>query len=84
MQSLLSRVRELMSVSGFVEPRCELDSHADTCAFGAQCWVLATYSHTLSVSGFDPSLGSIPNIKVVKIAVAYDCPCTLGTFYFGI
>jgi len=42
--------------------------------------VLATYSHTLSVSGFDPSLGSIPNIKIAKIAVAYDCPFTLDTF----
>ena len=84
MESLLSRVRELMSVSGEVVLRCKLDLHADTCSFDVHCWVLATYLHTLSVSGFDPLLGSIPTIKVAKIAVAYDCPCTLGTFYFGI
>ena len=73
MESLLPRVRELMSVSGEIVLRCKLDLHADTCSFDVHCWVLATYSHTLSVSGFDPLL-----------AVAYDCPCTLGTFYFGI
>ena len=65
MNSLLSRVRFISSVSdGVTVIRCELDSHADTCAFGKHCWVLATYSETLNVSGFDPSLGSIPNVKL--------------------
>ena len=70
-----------MSVYGdIVEIRCELDSHADTCAFGKHCLVLATYSETLTVSGFDPTLGTIPNVKLAKVAVAYDCPLSLHTY----
>ena len=69
-----------MSVSNAVDVRCELDSHANTCAFGKQCLVLATYTHSLDVSGFDPSLGSICNVKVAKVAIAYDCPLNLNTY----
>lgn len=69
-----------MSVSHNSIPLCELDSHADTCAFGKHCTVLETYNHTLSVSGFDKSLGSLSNVKVAKVAVAFDCQLTMKSY----
>ena len=53
--------------------RCELNSHAETCAFDNSCRVLPTYPHTLTkVTGFHFSIQKTQNVKVAKVAVAYD------------
>ena len=75
---LVSRV--LMSVTSGWDPRVHLDSHADTCAFGKNCFVLHTYPQTVNVSGFHSSMNSLNNIKVACVAIAYDCLLTHETF----
>ena len=60
--------------------RCELDSHADTCAFGKNSYVLEETTQEVSVAGFHPEMKEIKNVKVVTAAVAYDCPYTLATY----
>ena len=61
-------------------PRCELDSHADTCLFGRHCRVLHTYSHTLNVTGFHSSMKTLKNVHVACVCVAYDCVSTMSTY----
>ena len=62
------------------EPRCELDSHADTCVFGKYCRVLQTYSHTLDVTGFHSSMNTLKNVHIACVCVAYDCLTTMNSF----
>jgi hypothetical protein len=58
----------------------ELDTHADTCCFGGNVFVL---SHDLSqhamVEGFHPELGSV-RTPIVSVAVAYDDATTYTTY----
>ena len=60
--------------------RMELDSHADTCALGKECLVVGDSGRTVEVGGFEDSIGSIPDVKIVHAAVAYDCPKTFNTY----
>jgi len=62
------------------EPRCELDSHVDTCIFGKLCRVLHTYSHTLDVTGFHSSMNALKNVHIACACVAYDCATTMNTY----
>ena len=59
---------------------CELDSHADTCAFGANCFILHETSQQVSVQGFHPNMQELQGVKIVTAAVAYDCPELFVTF----
>jgi hypothetical protein len=54
----------------------ELNSHADTCAINNFACVLEYTSKIAEVSGFSPSLDTMTNIPIVKMAVAYDNPQT--------
>ena len=65
---------------GHEHARVELDSHADTCAFGACCLVLKDTGKVISVEGFNGKLGSIPDVPICTVAVAYDCPKTGKTY----
>ena len=60
--------------------RLELDSHADTCAFGIGCLVVFDTGKLVSVGGFDQTLGSKQGAAIATIAVAYDCPITFQTY----
>ena len=60
--------------------RMELDSHADTTALGKGCVVLQDTGRTVTVEGFDGSIGSMKNVPIVTAAVAYDCLSTFKTF----
>lgn len=62
------------------ETRCELDSHADTCAFGKNSFIISETSQSVSVAGFHPDMKEIQNVRIVTAAVAFDCPATLSTF----
>lgn len=62
------------------ETRCELDSHADTCAFGQNSYIISETSQAVSVAGFHPDMKEIRDVRVVTAAVAYDCPITFTTF----
>jgi hypothetical protein len=60
--------------------RNELDTHADTCCFNENCFVLSIdQSQTAMVTGFSPDLGSI-DVPIASIAVAYDDPITYTTY----
>ena len=59
---------------------CELDSHADTCAFGQHAAILQRTGMTTGVDGFTSSLGSLEQIEIVTAAVAFDCDATLRTY----
>jgi len=62
------------------EVRCELDSHADTCAFGRNSYIVSETSQKVSVAGFHPDMKEINDVRIVTAAVAYDCPETYTTF----
>ena len=40
------------------------------------CLITHEYDKTVNVTGFDPSQGSVKDLKVVSAALAYDCPLT--------
>ena len=71
--------------------RCELDSHADTCCFGANCYVVAKSNRTVDVTGFISDLGTVNEVSIASCAVAFDDPLTYTTvviifhqsLYFG-
>ncbi len=58
--------------------RLELDSHADTCAFGPGVRVI-NEGATLEVHGYDAS-STTNKATVATVAVAYDCPTTFNTY----
>jgi hypothetical protein len=60
--------------------RLELDSHADTCAFGPGCLIVFDTGRLVCVAGFDSTLGTKSGAAIATIAVAYDCPTTLRTY----
>ena len=60
----------------------EMDSHADTCCFGAaHCLVLRKHDYVVEVSGFHPDLSPLKDVPVVQCVVAYDDPITFKTWY---
>ena len=58
----------------------ELDSHADTCAFGSACLILQETGRTVTVEGFGEDLALLDDVPIVTAAVAYDCPTTGHTY----
>ena len=56
--------------------KAELDSHADTCSFGRNAYLVRDTGETVSVGGFIDSLGTVIRVPVVTAAVAYDDPTT--------
>ena len=59
----------------------ELDSHADTCCFRSDAFVLSEdSSQHVSVSRFLPSMKMKNEIQVGSMAVAYDDPASYNTY----
>jgi hypothetical protein len=69
-----------VSVSSDVHSHAELDSHADTCAFGDSAFIFQDTYQSALVSLFLQSLGSITDVRIVTAAIAYGCPETFTTF----
>jgi hypothetical protein len=64
---------------------CELDSHADTCC-GSQALLLSEdLLNWVDVTMFMSNLGTVSNVPIVSIAVAYDCANSYQTYilYFS-
>jgi hypothetical protein len=76
----LNRVLSTVNVSSVIYSHAELDSHADTCAFGESAFIVQDTLLSASVSPFLRSLGSIADVRIVTAAIAYDCPDTFTTF----
>ena len=68
--------------SGLADHSClsELDSHADTCCFGQHCLVLGVTAISVEVVPFLPSIGTVKDISVCTVAVAYDDPLSHSTY----
>ena len=60
--------------------RVELDSHADTCAFGSNCLVVQDSGDSVRVQGYAGTAGKSHRAKIVTAAVAYECPTTFNTY----
>jgi hypothetical protein len=58
----------------------ELDSHADTCSFGRNAYIVHETGETITVSGFIDELGTVKKVPIVTAAVAYDDPATYQTY----
>ena len=50
----------------------KLDSHADTCVLGNNALITHSYGRTVTVTGYDPSLGQLTNLDIVSDQVAYE------------
>ena len=64
--------------------RTELDSHADVTVLGKNVLVLTDFDRPVTVTGYDPASPSLPNVKTVGAAVAYDDPKTGQTIMLTI
>ena len=60
--------------------RTEMDSHADTCAFGGQAYMVQDAGDHVNVDGFVATIGSVKKVPICTMAVAYDCPFTFNTY----
>lgn len=74
----LQRVAAAMQQKG--PGRAELDSHCDTCSFGHDAVLVYDTGQRVAVDGFIGSLGSVTQVPVGTVAVAYDCPSSLQTY----
>jgi hypothetical protein len=69
-----------MAVSNFTtslapdEHTTNLDSHADTCVIDKHCLVTHVYDKTVSVTGYDPKLGSMKGMQIISASLAYIDP----------
>ena len=61
------------------ETSLELDLHADTCCVGKEALVIYDYDRPVTVSGYDPQLGS-RDFKKVSTVLEYTHPLT-GQIY---
>jgi hypothetical protein len=62
-------------LDGKHETTLEFDSHADTCVLGRNALIILDYNRSVSVVGYDESLGS-KTYQTVSGVVAYDDPQT--------
>ena len=70
----------VLSSTSTLTNRCELDSHADTCAFDPDgCFVLSTSSESINVTGFHNGL-KINDVRIGNVCLAYDCPIDHRTY----
>jgi hypothetical protein len=76
----LNRVVSTMNVLSVVYSHAELDSHANTCAFGDSAYIVQHTLQSASVSPFLRSFGSIADVRIVTASIAYDCPDTFTLF----
>ena len=60
----------------------ELDSHANMCVFGSNCWIAAKTGRSIDVGAFAEQAGGLENVPVVDVIVAYDCLRTGQVFLF--
>ena len=61
-------------------PRCELDSHADTCVAGNNTLLVSHNDQKVTVNAYSDELKSIRNILIATVATLYEDPQT-GDMY---
>ena len=64
-----------------IDPRTELDSHANMVVLGRNCFVFdSVQGRHCDVQPFDPSIGCAKKVPIVDGAIAYDCPISHKTY----
>ena len=58
----------------------QLDSHADTCCFGPNARITHSTGYCVNVNAFVSTVGTVKDVPIVSVAVAYDCPVTFVTY----
>ncbi len=71
---------KVSSENSVVDPKSELDSHANMVVLGRNCFVFEWSGQSCNVQPFDSNLGSANNIPIVDAAIAYDCPYDHRTY----
>ena len=71
--------RQMVRISSFQNmppgaAATELDSHANTCVVSKNALITYSYGCTVTVTGYDPSLGEVTNLYIVSALVAYELP----------
>ena len=66
-----TRKRRALAYPGatHLECRTNLDSHADTCAFGKACYIVEDTGETVNVSGFSAEVGTLTSVSVVTAGI---------------
>ena len=57
---------------GEIDMKTGLDSHANMCVFGDDCFVFEWLGQTCSINPFTASLGKATDVPICDLAVAYD------------
>ena len=60
--------------------RADIDSHADTCAFGDGALIHHETGQKVTVHPFTEGLESMEDVAIVTACLAYDCPNTYQTY----
>ena len=74
------RISVANSSHSSVNPRVELDNHADTTVLGKQCLKVHDFGRPVKVTGYDPSDGT-KTCSTIAGVVAYDHPQTGKTYH---
>ena len=61
-----------------INTRTELDSHANMCVYGDDCFVFEFSGKTCLVNSFSSSLGQATDVQICVLAVACDLISTDG------
>ena len=76
---IVSSLSANVSNTKFVNPKTELDSHANMAVLGSNCFVFEYSSRTCEVSAFSPNLTS-STLPIVDTVIIYDCPYTFKSY----
>lgn len=63
-----------------LDPKSELDLHANMVVLGKNCFVFEYSGRSCSVHPFTDSLGTVKDVPIVDAAIAYDCPYQHETY----
>lgn len=69
-----------VTVRGLVDSvRTQLDTYADIFVVRKNSLIVHEYDRWVTVTSYDPKQGSVKDLKVVAVVIAYDCPHTGDT-----
>ena len=71
---------ELEGKGGSSISRTELDSHANFCVVGRNCYIISRSGKCVDVAAFSEDAGGLREVPIVDCILAYDCPRTHQVF----
>ena len=80
MVSAFRTIRTNTSQGRKLNDSAELDSHADTCCFGPGAFIVSQTGRSVTAHPFVSGLGTVKEVHICTVAVAYDCEQTHTTY----